>query len=238
MIAASQFTMRERDDGSAHFLVWRGKACDNPAMALTDLARIAPATRAEWRDWLVAHHRQSESVWLVITKKAAGGQLSYDDVVDEALCFGWIDSLPRKLDETRSMLLLSPRKAKSAWSAVNKRRVEALEAKGLMHPAGRALIDAAKREGTWSLLDEVEALTLPEALRQAFAADRRAAFYFEAFPHSSKRGILEWIAQAKTEATRAKRIEKTVTLARDNIKANFPAGRNAGPKPKTLPPEK
>ena len=132
-------------------------------------------------------------------KKAAGARhVPYSDVVDEALCFGWIDSLPRKLDADRTMVRLSPRKPGSAWSAVNKTKIERLLADGRMTNAGLAAIDRAKADGSWSLLDSIATLSPPPDLAKALAADPAAKLNFDAFPPSVRRAILEWITQAKT----------------------------------------
>ncbi len=164
---------------------------------------------------------QAQSVWLVTWKKASGDRhVPYGDIVDEALCFGWIDSLPRKLDAARSMLLLSPRKRGSAWSAVNKARLERLAAAGLIHPAGQAAIDAARADGSWSRLDAVDALVVPPDLEDAFAARPGAAENFGRFPPSARRGILEWIVQARRPETRHRRVTETADLAQRNIRAN------------------
>jgi len=183
--------------------------------------RFEARSRDEWRRWLEGHHATERGVWLVTFKKGSGGpHLPYGDAVEEALCFCWVDSLPRKLDETRSMLLVTPRKAGSNWSKLNKDRAERLIAEGRMTEAGLAKIEAAKRDGSWDRLNEVEALTLPADLAAAFGTDRQAKANFEAFPPSSRRGILEWILNAKGPDTRAKRIEETVRLAGQNLRAN------------------
>jgi uncharacterized protein YdeI (YjbR/CyaY-like superfamily) len=183
--------------------------------------QVEVKSRAEWRAWLVAHHGQAESIWLVTHKKAEGDKhVPYEVVVEEALCFGWVDSLPRKLDERRSMLLLSPRKPGSAWSRINKERAERMIAAGLMTPAGLARVEQAKADGSWSRLDEVEALAVPGDLAEALAACPNASRNFEAFPRSVKRGILEWIMQAKRPETRAKRVAETARLAAENKRAN------------------
>lgn len=183
--------------------------------------RIEIESRAQLRAWLTANHGQAQSVWLVTWKKASGDRhVPYGDIVDEALCFGWIDSLPRKLDVERSMLLLSPRKRGSAWSAVNKAKVERLGAAGLIHPAGQAIIDAAKADGSWTRLDAVDALVVPPELEAAFATRPGAAENFGRFPPSTRRGILEWIIQAKRPETRNRRITETADLAQRNIRAN------------------
>lgn len=185
------------------------------------LERVEVTSRAELRAWLEAHHGRSESIWLVSYKKAAGERyIPYDAIVEEALCFGWVDSLPRKLDALRSMLLLSPRKPGSAWSAINKARVERLAAAGLIAPSGLAKIEAAKADGSWTRLDGVERLEVPADLASALAALPPAADNFAAFPPSTRRGILEWILQAKRPETRAKRIDETARLAAKNVRAN------------------
>lgn len=163
-------------------------------------------------------------------KESRKPYVAYSDIVDQLLCFGWVDSLPRKLDSEKSMLLISPRKPKSNWSGVNKKKVERLMKSGQMAPAGIKMVEIAKQNGTWNTLDEVEQLLVPDDLTKAFAKYTKAEFYFNRFPPSSKRGILEWIQNAKQETTRTKRIEETAQKASQNIKANFPKGRDAGPK--------
>lgn len=187
-----------------------------------DRPRVEVHSRAEWRRWLAAHHTQPDGIWLVTYKKTADPRryLSYDDIVEEALCFGWVDSLPRTVDASRSMRLVAPRRAKSAWSAVNKARVEKLVAARKMAPAGLDAVARAKADGSWAQLDAVEALTVPPDLRRALAAHPPAATHFEAFPRSSKRLILEWIASARTPETRDKRVLETARLAAENQRAN------------------
>lgn len=194
-----------------------------------DLERISPQTRADLRAWLQAHHAQRESVWVVYRKKAAGGQFAYGDIVDEAICFGWIDSLPRKLDDQHAMLLVSPRKAGSGWSKVNKDRAERLLAAGRIAPPGLAKIEAAKCDGAWDRLKGVDALQEPQDLRDALAAVPDAAAHWAAFPPSTRRGILEWILNAKTAPTRAKRIAETARLAGENKRANQWPRARTGP---------
>jgi uncharacterized protein YdeI (YjbR/CyaY-like superfamily) len=182
---------------------------------------VHPLSRAEWRAWLEEHHTQADGVWLITFKKATGQpRVEYDEAVEEALCFGWIDSKANKLDAERSMLWFTPRKPGTGWSKLNKERVERLIQAGLMAPAGLAKIAAAQQDGSWNALDAIEALEIPPDLEQALAANAPARDYFEAFPRSVKRGILEWIAQAKKPETRAKRIEETVRLAAENKRAN------------------
>ncbi|MBX9625924.1 MAG: YdeI/OmpD-associated family protein [Gemmataceae bacterium] len=182
---------------------------------------VHPEARAAWRAWLKAHHARADGVWLISWKKAAGKpRFEYAEAVEEALCFGWVDSLPRKLDADRSMLWFAPRKPGTGWSAANKERVGRLVAAGRMTPAGLAKVEAAKADGSWGKLDGVERLEVPPDLAAALAAVPPAADHFAAFPRSVRRGILEWVLQAKRPATRAKRVEETARLARDNVRAN------------------
>lgn len=182
---------------------------------------IHPLTRAEWRAWLQAHHTRKAGVWLVSYKQATGKpRLSYNDVVEEALCFGWIDSKPNKLDEERSLLWFASRKVGTGWSRPNKVRIERLLAAGQLSPAALAKMDAAKRDGSWTKLDTVEDLQIPDDLAQALACQPGAAANFEAFPRSAKRGILEWIAVAKRAETRSRRVDETARLAALNQRAN------------------
>jgi uncharacterized protein YdeI (YjbR/CyaY-like superfamily) len=182
---------------------------------------IHPQTRAAWREWLSEHHTQTTGIWLISYKKATGKlEFGYDEAVEEALCFGWIDSKPNKLDEERSMLWFAPRKPGTGWSQPNKLRIDRAIANNLMTPAGMAKIAAAKLDGSWSKLDAVENLEIPDDLAAALAAQPPATANFDGFPRSTKRGILEWILNAKTPATREKRIFETATLAAQNLRAN------------------
>jgi len=183
--------------------------------------RFQPATVEDWQAWLVEHHGTDSGVWLVTWKKHTGwSTVSYDDAVTEALAVGWIDSLGRKLDEDRTMLYFSPRKPTSAWSRPNKIRVERLHAENRMLPAGRAAIDAAKANGAWTLLDDVENLVVPEDLAAAFAGHAGSREQWEAFPRSAKRAMLEWIVQAKRPHTRANRIEQAAAEAAEGKRAH------------------
>jgi uncharacterized protein YdeI (YjbR/CyaY-like superfamily) len=192
-------------------------------MAESDWEQVYPGTRQAWRDWLAEHHTQTAPIWLVYDKVSAGNcRLTYEEAVEEALCFGWIDSKVNRLDETRFKQMFSPRKPSSTWSKVNKRRVENLIAQGLMMPPGLAKIELAKQNGTWTVLDAIEELMVPPDLADALAANPTAQSYFEKFSPSSKKIILYWIQSAKRPETREKRIAETVRLAEQNIKANQP----------------
>ena len=187
----------------------------------------------EWRRWLGANHGSSPGIWLV-TPKATGGRpgIAWSDLVDEALCFGWVDSRPRRVDEHHSARLLTPRRPASAWSARNKARVEALTEAGRMQPAGLEAVAVAKERGTWHALDQVETLDEPADLAAALDAVSDARRYWDAFPRSTKRAILEWIAQAKTDATRQRRVERTVADAARNLRANqWRQPKGGGPPP-------
>ncbi len=182
---------------------------------------IHPTTRSEWRAWLEANHALSPGVWLVSYRPQTGRpQVGYEEAVEEALCFGWIDSKSKTLDDTRSLQWMCPRKAGSGWSKSNKERIERLEPAGLLTEAGRAVVEEAKQSGAWSSLDAVEALEIPDDLAAALAGSAAAEVNYDAFPPSSKKLILTWIATAKRPDTRARRIEETVRLAGQNIRAN------------------
>lgn len=188
-----------------------------------DFARVEVKSRAALRAWFAKNHAGGESVWIVTYKKAEGAaHVPYGDVRDEALCFGWVDSRPARLDEARSMLLVSPRKPKSGWSAINKARIRALTEEGRMTPAGLARIEAARKDGSWTKLDGVETLAEPKDLLAAFRRHAGSRANWSAFPPSARRGILEWIGAAKRPETRAARVEKTASEAERNIRANTP----------------
>jgi uncharacterized protein YdeI (YjbR/CyaY-like superfamily) len=146
--------------------------------------------------------------------------IHYEEAVDEALCFGWIDSKPNKRDEESYYLLFSKRSPKSNWSKANRERAKGLIKQGLMEKAGLDMIELAKKNGTWTALIDVQNSVIPDDLQQALNKNKKALSNFEAFPPSSKRIILEWILNAKKQETREKRIIETVTLAAKNIKAN------------------
>lgn len=190
-------------------------------MVAADVPQIHPETRTDWRRWLVENGETASGVWLVTWRKAAGRPaISYEESVLEALCFGWVDSTPRKLDDQRTMLYFAPRKAQSGWSRPNKRRVAELRAAGLMTEAGERVIAQAEANGGWTLLDEVEDLIEPADLRAAFDASPPAWEQWRSFPPSARRGILEWIVQARTAATRAKRVAETAARAAVGERAN------------------
>jgi uncharacterized protein YdeI (YjbR/CyaY-like superfamily) len=170
---------------------------------------------------LTKNHRRQEGVWLVTFRKNSGQpHLEYASAVEEALCFGWVDSKPGKVDKLRSKLWFSPRKPGTGWSKLNKERVGRLIAEGRMHAAGLGKVEAARADGSWTKLDAVEALQIPGDLNAAFRRHAGSAKNFEAFPRSAKRAILEWILQAKKPETRAARVTETAMLAARNERAN------------------
>jgi uncharacterized protein YdeI (YjbR/CyaY-like superfamily) len=175
--------------------------------------QLEPADRAGWRQWLAGHHDTSPGVWLVLHRKSAGPQpLTLEDAVEEALCFGWIDSTLRRLDEGRNVLLFTPRRAGGTWSQTNKSRVTRLLEQGLMAPAGIRAVERAWSDGSWTLLESIDAVWIPPDLAAALAVDPVATAGFNAMTTSEKKNALWWIASAKRPATRLARIEETIRL--------------------------
>ncbi len=181
-----------------------------------------PLTRREWRSWLKKNYAKFSGIWFVYYKKQTGKpRVTYDEAVEEALCFGWIDSVPRRVDENVSKLLFTPRKPKSVWSKLNKTRIEKLTENGSMNEIGLAKIEAAKKDGSWNALDASDNLEIPTDLARAFKANKIAERNFTAFSDSIKRNILFWVGNAKRDETRAARIEKTVQMAERNKRVNY-----------------
>jgi uncharacterized protein YdeI (YjbR/CyaY-like superfamily) len=191
-----------------------------PPDAAPESERFHPGTRAEWRAWLAEHHANRPRVWVVTWKRATGRPApSYDDLVEEALCYAWVDSTAGTLDDERSMLRFTPRKPGSGWARTNQARVERLSAAGLMAEPGLESVRRAHEDGSWTLLDDVEALVVPDDLAAALAALPPARENFDAFPPSARRAILLWLVQAKRAETRSARIRKTAELAARNERA-------------------
>ena len=195
--------------------------------------KYSPATKAEsaeaWREWLKVNHQKEENVWLIMYHKSSSiPSITYSEAVDEALCFGWIDSVGQKRDHQSAYRFFSRRNPKSSWSRINKNKIKKLLAAGKMEQAGLAMVNLAKESGTWDELNEVEALVEPADLRQALEADPAALKHWENFPPSSKKIILYWIHSAKRKETRQSRISESVSKAAKNIRANHyrqPKGR-------------
>ena len=182
-----------------------------------------PRTRRQWRTWLAKNHSTSPGIWMVYYKTGTGKR-NFDmaDAVEEALCFGWIDSVAQKLDDERSMQKFTPRKKKSIWSKINKQRIVNLIEKRLMTPAGLEKIEEAKRNGSWDMLnqsdDHAEKNTMPPDLEKAFATNKKAGKNFMAFSSSYRKRFLFWIDSAKQMETRSARVKQTVLMAAANKK--------------------
>ena len=178
-------------------------------------------TRKQWRNWLEKNHAKEKCVYLVFyTKDSKLQGVSYVDAVEEALCFGWIDSTVYKRDEVSRYQFFAKRNPRGNWSASNKERVQRLLKQGLMMPAGQAMIDIAKKNGSWSVLDEAEKMIVPDDLLKLLKKNKKAFTNFQAFSPSAKKITLAWIYTAKQPETRKNRIKKVVELAAKNIKAN------------------
>ena len=177
-------------------------------------------SRAALRAWLRENHASHPSVWLVTWKKHTDHYLDYGALIEELLCWGWVDSQSRGVDADRTSVLISPRNPKSAWSAMNKAKVVAARESGAMTDAGEALITAAKANGMWGFLDDVEALIVPDDLDAALSGPQSGAAreVWDAHPRSIKRAALEWLKTAKTAPTRAKRIADIADAARDGLR--------------------
>ncbi|MEO1664224.1 MAG: YdeI/OmpD-associated family protein [Chloroflexota bacterium] len=183
-------------------------------MTATDnFEKVTVTSSAELRAWLEANHEQDNSVWLVTYKKHMNEKyVSTEQILDEVLCFGWIDGIRRKLDDDRTMQLIAPRKTQH-WAKSYKDRVARLEAEGRMHPAGLKVIEESKQNGLWTFMDDVDALIMPDDLVEALQEQPPAFENFEAAAPSYRRNVLRWIKLAKKPATRTKRIHKTATTS-------------------------
>ncbi len=191
------------------------------AKRLADVEQFEVTSRQQWREWLAEHYLTKENVWLVTYKKHCGDKyVDYDATVEEALCFGWIDSLPRRLDDDRTMLYFCRRKKGSPWSRLNKTRLEKLIPAGLLTAHALQQIEAAKADGSWTVYDSVEAGIVPEDLAVALAANPTAEANYNSFSLSVRKGLLWWIKTAKRDATRQTRIAKTVAAAAEGKVAN------------------
>ncbi|MGK3204580.1 YdeI/OmpD-associated family protein [Amycolatopsis sp. MEPSY49] len=188
---------------------------------LGGLPVVDVTSAAGWREWLAG--ARVPAAWLVIRRKGSSAPgVRPAEAMEQALCFGWIDSKALRRDAESTYLCFTPRNPKSTWSRVNRERVARLTSAGLMTPAGQAVVDLARRTGTWDALAEAQDGVIPDDLRAALDGDAVARACFEGFPPSSRRLILEWIAKAKRPETRKRRIERTVELARENRRAAHP----------------
>ncbi len=178
-------------------------------------------TRTEWREWLGGNCQSKTSVWLIVYHKRSNTpSVRFHDAIVDALCFGWVDSKAIPRDGESFCLLFSLRNPKSTWGKANRERAEEMTEQGLMMPSGQAVIDLAKQTGTWDELADAQNLAIPDDLQRLFDEHNTAFKNFQAFPPSSQRLILEWIAKAKRAETRERRIAQTVELAGSNVRAN------------------
>jgi uncharacterized protein YdeI (YjbR/CyaY-like superfamily) len=183
---------------------------------------LHPETREAWRDWLTEHHRDIDGVWLARWTKASGmAPVDYEAIVEEALCFGWIDGLVHTLGDGRQAHLMTPRRAGSGWSRSNKDRVDRLVAEGRMTDAGMEVIRAAQADGSWSMQDAAEALIEPHELAAALDANPAARRQWDAFPRSPRRALIWWVMSAKRPETRARRVAHIVQEAAEGRRANY-----------------
>ena len=187
-------------------------------MTQPELKSFYPKDRKAWRKWLEKNHATSPGIWLIYYKKSSGKpRVEYNDAVEEALCFGWIDSTMRPLDEVSYIQRFSPRKPKSVWSALNKTRIEKLLKEGLMTAAGLEKIDIAKKNGSWTTIDHVENLEIPADLAKAFSKNKKAWKNFQAFGKFRKKQMLYRVGMAKLPETRKLRIAQVITACKENL---------------------
>ena len=179
--------------------------------------------RQEWRAWLEENHDTKKEIWLIYYKKHTGKpSIPYDDAVEEALCFGWIDSIVKRLDGERYTQRYSPRKPKSIWSVLNKVRVGKMMEEGKMTPEGLALVEAAKKSGEWDKARVREEVRVPEDLEKALALNPKARENFYGFTPSQRKHYLWWVEEAKREETRERRIREVVRRSAEKIKPGIP----------------
>jgi uncharacterized protein YdeI (YjbR/CyaY-like superfamily) len=184
-----------------------------------EIETFAPESVADWRKWLQENHLSKQSVWLVCYNKSSGKKsITWAESVETALCFGWIDSKKIKIDADTSHQFFSKRKASGTWSKINKDKVAQLIENGLMTAAGYESIAVAKENGSWTILDEVEQLLIPEDLKEEFKNQPAAGAFFESLSKSSKKAILQWLVLAKRPETRQKRVNEVVELAAQRLK--------------------
>ncbi|MFY0652604.1 MAG: YdeI/OmpD-associated family protein [Cyclobacteriaceae bacterium] len=186
---------------------------------MKDVEDFCPKDKKEWRKWLEENHLKNEAVWLIFyKKKSPKHNLSWSESVDEALCFGWIDSVKKTIDDEQYKQYFCKRKEKSNWSKINKEKVKTLIDQGLMEEAGYKSIEIAKENGSWEILDEVEGLVIPEDLKEEFANHKGSFDYFDSLSKSVKKILLHWVISAKRKETRQKRILEIAENASKNLK--------------------
>lgn len=186
-----------------------------------EVQTFCPKNRADWRQWLEENHQEKSAVWLVYYKVSAKvASISWREAVDEALCFGWIDSTRKTMDDERFVQYFSRRNPNSTWSRVNKEKVAELIEANLMTKAGFDSIAIAQQNGSWSMLDDVEALVVPADLKEALSNYEGATGYFDNLSRSNKKMLLYWVVSAKRAETRQKRIKEIAECAGKNLKPN------------------
>jgi uncharacterized protein YdeI (YjbR/CyaY-like superfamily) len=174
----------------------------------------------EWRAWLHENHNKADRAYLIFYKVGSPYEsMRWEEAVQVALCYGWIDSTVKKLDDAKRQQLFTPRKNKSVWSKINKSYVEKLIADNLMHESGLAKIEIAKQNGSWNSLDHVEESIIPDDLQKAFDANKTAFENYNNFSFTYRKNYLYWLNHAKREETRKKRIEEIIKLCEANIKS-------------------
>jgi uncharacterized protein YdeI (YjbR/CyaY-like superfamily) len=174
----------------------------------------------EWREWLHDNHHMSTGVYLIFYRvDSAFESMRWEEAVQVAICYGWIDSTVKKLDEERRRQMFTPRKDKSVWSKLNKSYIEKLIADNLMHESGLHKIEIAKQNGSWESLDHVEDLIMPKDLQVAFDNNKTALNNYNNFSKTYRKSYLYWLNQAKRAETRRNRIEEIIKLCQQNIKA-------------------
>lgn len=190
-------------------------------MSKKEIETYCPKSRMDWRKWLEKNHQSKQSVWLVYFKASTKvASVSWSEAVDEALCFGWIDSTRKTIDEERYMQYFTRRKPNSTWSKINKEKVAKLIQNNLMTKAGFNSIETAKQNGTWTIMDNVENLIIPEDLRIALNKNESSMEFFQNQPKSIKKAMLYWVVIAKRIETRKKRIEEIAKSATKGTRPN------------------
>lgn len=186
---------------------------------MKDVEKYCPTNKQDWRKWLELNHKKKDAIWLIFYKKKSPNyNLSWSESVDEALCFGWIDSTKKSIDNEKYIQYFCKRKPKSNWSKVNKDKVKILAEEGLMKEAGRKSIEIAKENGSWTFLDAVEALVIPEDLKEEFANHEGSMEYFDSLSKSAKKILLYWVVSGKRKETRQKRILEIAENASQKLK--------------------
>lgn len=188
-------------------------------MEKKEIETFCPASLQEWRQWLEENHRSKQSIWVLYYKKKSNvASITYTDAVDEALCFGWIDSTRRAVDDHTFIQFFCKRKPNSVWSKINKAKVQRLIDAGLFAQAGHESIEIAKQNGSWAILDDVEELIIPEDLEKEFETKEGSMDFFLSLSKSVRKSILQWLVLAKRPETRKKRITEIAELAAQKLK--------------------